>query len=698
MIKFLFFLQSFGVFSCLTSITSNLNGKSFTPLDLVSLEKTKGYKISPCESKVVFLRSEYNAENNEKSQNLWSLSWNNDKFMKQLTNFSAGVKITEFVWIDCNTLLIFSIGSESKHQLLVEKFNVDYLNSTVLQSYLEFDISNLVYDQKNKVLLFESKVYLGMSLRETLEKDKEIISKEFSSAMIFEKLYFRYWNAYDNHKYSHIFLLPFRMEMDYLDFTAAVNLMKDSKLSCSPQPFGNKADFSINSETGKLVFSTMQDYDKTSQSYSTNTNIYLVDMFTFPGEKLCISCHNLGADSNPLFSADGNKLAYLEKQTPKYNADKSRLIVYDMKSQNSVDCTEMFDISVTDFIWMDSDTILFIAGERGRMKIFNFKISTKNITRLTSQGSISGIYRISSSEFLFSKSSLTSPTELFFYDLKTSSEFQITYIHYEHFSRISMPEVEEFEFTGVNSDKVHGWLIRPFDFELGKKYPLAFLIHGGPKSAWLDDFYARMNPLIFSGAGYVVAMINYHGSTTFGQSFIDSLTHNWGRYPFEDLMLGLDYILKTNDYIDSKRVVGLGTSFGGSMINWINGHTDRFVALVNHAGVFDTSFKYYTTDELSLQEYEFGGPPFENPSSHKEFNPSAFVDNWKTPTLVTHGGKDYRVPQDQGFATFTALQRKGLDSKLLFFPDETHWIVKEENILKWYTVILNWINKYTNKG
>jgi dipeptidyl aminopeptidase/acylaminoacyl peptidase len=241
-----------------------------------------------------------------------------------------------------------------------------------------------------------------------------------------------------------------------------------------------------------------------------------------------------------------------------------------------------------------------------------------------------------------------------------------------------------------------GWLLRPAGFDPTKTYPMAYLIHGGPQSSWSDSFSTRWNPQVYTGAGYVAVFINFHGSTSYGQEFTNSISRNWGSYPYEDIMASLKYVFQTYPFIDSKRVAGLGASYGGYMINWLNGHTeDHFKCFVNHDGLFDLKSMYYSTEELYFPEFDMGGTPFDNPELYDKWNPSKFVQKWRTPTLVIHGGKDYRVPPDQGFATFTALQRRGIPSRLLYFPDENHWVLKQANSLRWHREVLNWINNYT---
>jgi dipeptidyl aminopeptidase/acylaminoacyl peptidase len=244
---------------------------------------------------------------------------------------------------------------------------------------------------------------------------------------------------------------------------------------------------------------------------------------------------------------------------------------------------------------------------------------------------------------------------------------------------------------------VQAWNIKPAGFQPDKKYPVAFIVHGGPQGAIDDHFHYRWNPQAFAGAGYAVICVNFHGSTGFGQAFTDSITGDWGGKPFEDLMKGLDHALANYSWLDGDRVAALGASYGGWMMNWINGHTTRFKCLVNHDGGFDEAANYYTTEELWFPEWEFKGTPWTNPDLYEKFSPSRYVDRWQTPTLVIHGALDYRLVDVEGIATFTALQRRGIPSQLLYFPDENHWVLKAKNSILWHETILAWLERWLEK-
>ncbi len=263
---------------------------------------------------------------------------------------------------------------------------------------------------------------------------------------------------------------------------------------------------------------------------------------------------------------------------------------------------------------------------------------------------------------------------------------------------LDLSPAEKFRFKGADNNEVAGWLIRPPEFDAKKKYPVLFLIHGGPQGAWHDEWHGRWNYQMFASTGCVVVAVNPRGSTGYGQKFTDQISRDWTGRVYEDLMKGLDHALKTYGFLDADRVAAAGGSYGGFMVNWIAGHTDRFKALISHAGVFDLTSKYGTTEELWFPEWEFGGPPWETPEIYREQSPSGFVKHFKTPTLVIHGALDFRVPDAQGLGMFTALQRRGIPSRYVFFPDEGHWILKPANRVVWWREMLGWLDTYLKPG
>jgi dipeptidyl aminopeptidase/acylaminoacyl peptidase len=253
---------------------------------------------------------------------------------------------------------------------------------------------------------------------------------------------------------------------------------------------------------------------------------------------------------------------------------------------------------------------------------------------------------------------------------------------------------EPFTFTGAKGDTVHAWTVKPIDFDAGKKYPLAFLVHGGPQGSFGDGWSYRWNPQTYAAAGYAVVMVDFHGSTGYGQAFTDAINGDWGGAPYEDLMKGLDAALVKYPWIDGGRACALGASYGGWMVDYLAGKTDRFKCLVTHDGILSNPMNYYGTEELWFPEWELGGTPWDKPEGYAKYDPMSLVGQWKTPTLVIHGAKDYRVPDIQGLAVFTALQRRGIPSKLLYFPDENHWVLKPADSVLWHETVLAWLDQY----
>jgi dipeptidyl aminopeptidase/acylaminoacyl peptidase len=297
---------------------------------------------------------------------------------------------------------------------------------------------------------------------------------------------------------------------------------------------------------------------------------------------------------------------------------------------------------------------------------------------------------------VFSKDDLGSPADLFSVKPDGSGLVPITRTNADLLASVRMGATEQFTFAGWNGETVHAWLVKPADFDPARKWPVAFLIHGGPQGSFGDNFHYRWNPQAYAGAGYAAVMVDFHGSTGYGQAFTDSIAGDWGGKPLEDLQKGLAAALERFPFLDGDRVAALGASYGGYMVNWIAGKwPDRFRCLVSHDGNLDEQFAYFDTEELWFPEREHGGPPWENPEGYQKHNPVNLVKSWKTPILVIHGGKDYRVVETQGMATFTAAQRRGIPSELLHFPDENHWVLKPRNSILWHHTVLGWLDRWT---
>jgi dipeptidyl aminopeptidase/acylaminoacyl peptidase len=289
---------------------------------------------------------------------------------------------------------------------------------------------------------------------------------------------------------------------------------------------------------------------------------------------------------------------------------------------------------------------------------------------------------------------LHGPTELYAVSARGGAATRITHQNDARVAAARFGKFEQFAFTGAKGDSVYAYFVYPVDFDPARKYPLAFLVHGGPQGSFGNDFHYRWNPQAYAGAGYAALMIDFHGSTGYGQAFTDAIRNDWGGAPYEDLMRGLDDAIARFGCIDRDRMAALGASYGGYMVNWIAGNTDRFKCLVSHDGNLDERMAYFDTEELWFPEWEHGGAPWQNPAAYAKHNPIDRVDRWKTPTLVVHGAKDFRVVETQGMSVFTALQRRGIPSKFLYFPDENHWVLKPQNSKFWHETVIGWLDQW----
>ncbi|MGH2567697.1 MAG: prolyl oligopeptidase family serine peptidase, partial [Bacteroidota bacterium] len=347
----------------------------------------------------------------------------------------------------------------------------------------------------------------------------------------------------------------------------------------------------------------------------------------------------------------------------------------------------------------DSKSLFFNADDKGSESIFKVSVQNKKIEPLLTNGYNTQLRSSPDGKSLvFLRENLNTPAELFRMDFDGKNLRQLTRINAARAAQLDMSPKEDFWFDGAGGTKVHGWIIKPPDFSSTKKYPLVYLIHGGPQGQWGDQFHYRWNAQMFASRGYVVAMVNPRGSTGYGQKFTDEITQDWGGKVYDDLMKGVDHIIKAYSFVDANRLTAAGASYGGYMINWIAGNTDRFKCLVNHDGVFNPWSMYGTTEELWFVEWEYGGTPYRNPELYNRWSPLLNAGKFKTPMLVVHGQQDFRVDVSEGFQVFTALQRQGVKSKMLYFPDEGHWVLKPANAELWYKTILDWIDEHVKPG
>lgn len=654
--------------------------------DMVRMERLGDPVPSPDGHWVVFTRRAWDPEANKTTTNLWLVS-KDGKIMRSLTSAKHQAD-TSPTWSPDGCTVAFVSDRTGPQQVWM--IRVDGGEARQLTNF-PLGVDNLRWSPKGNHLAFSAEVYPdARDFETTARRDKERADNPVK-AMKFDRLFIRHWDKWFEGKRNHIFALPLKgADGEWGADGPPTDLMRGVDGDCPSKPFGGREEYAWSPDGMEIAYTTHLGAD---EAWSTDLNIFLVPISG--GSARCITAENKALDTQPIYSPDGNTMAYLAMARPGFEADRFRIKLYDHRSGKTRTLTEAWDRSPSSIVWSSDGKTLFVtATEAARQKIFAIDIANGQPRELVGEHHNSPVSVAGNDRIVFTQDSLTEPAEIWTTRTDGSDKLQLTHVNGERVKLMQISKPDEFHFTGALNEKVQSWILKPVGFVDGVKYPVALIIHGGPQGANEDQFHHRWNLQAFAGAGYAVIAINFHGSTGFGQAFTDSISGDWGGKPFEDLMKGLDYALTTYSWLDGTRVAALGASYGGWMINWINGHTDRFKCLVNHDGGFDEFSNYFTTEELWFPEWEYKGTPWENPELYDRFSPARYITNWKTPTLIIHGAKDYRLTDTEGIATFTALQRRGIPSQLLYFPDENHWVLQPKNSITWHETVRAWLQRW----
>lgn len=508
-----------------------------------------------------------------------------------------------------------------------------------------------------------------------------------STGQVYDRMFVRHWDTWNDGTQNHLFVVNTDGSGDPVWVTKGFDGDTPSK------PFGDEGEFTFTPDGDAVVFSAR--LAGQSEPWSTNFDLWRTNGLSGDGTFENLTDDNDAWDTGPVFSPDGRTLAYRAMARPGFEADKYAIFLRDMDTGQVRQIAANWDRSADSLQWSrDGNTLYATAGDVGQTRIFSIDTRNGVVTPVTGPGHVSA-FQQTPSGFVFAQDSLTRPSELYVKTfLGREMPRRITNVNPQLDDK-AFGEAEQFTFEGWNGETVHGYVIKPANYVEGRKYPVAFLIHGGPQGSFGNSWSYRWNPSTYAGAGYAVVMIDFHGSTGYGQAFTDAISQHWGDRPLEDLQKGWAHAQQAYPFLDGDNACALGASYGGYMINWIAGNwPGEFDCLVNHDGVFDTFGMGYSTEELWFTEWEYGGTPWENPRGYQQFNPANHVQNWRDPMLVVQGDRDFRIPTAQSLSTFTALQRRGIESRLVVFPDENHWVLKPANSLQWHTEVFGWLDKH----
>ena len=663
--------------SSFAAIATAQETRRFTIEDLLKVRRVGDPQVSPDGKHVAFTIGDVNWDANKVITQIYVVGIDGAG-MKQLTNGAASSTAPR--WSPDGEKIAFITGGQV-WTMENDGDNKDQVTkiSTVAAAP--------VWSPDGKWIAFTSEVHPDCSDDDCNKKKDEAVENSKVKAHITTRLLFRHWDEWRDVKRTHVFVVSSK--------GGTARDLTPGDFDSPPYAAATGVDYAFSPDSNELAY--VRNPDKV-EAISTNSDIYILPLSGGAPKNITVS--NRGYDVGPIYTRDGRNIIYRSQATAGFEADRWRLMSYNRKTGVSTEIAKKFDLQVEEItLSPDGNYAYFIAGERGRLPVFRVPLSGAEPQKMVPNVSASGLQITPDGKSLvFAHSTMAMPAEIYRADIDEGTATQLTSVNNSLMAPFGLQKAEEVEWTGALGKKIHGFVVKPADFDPNKKYPLAVIIHGGPQSAFNDSWGYRWNPQVWASNGYIAFLPNPRGSTGYGQQFVNEISADWGGKAYTDIMNGVADVLRRNSFIDKNRVGAAGASYGGYMINWIEGHnTDprfRFKVLVSHDGVYNLESMYGATEELWFTDWEFKGTPWTNPMMYARWSPSKFVKNFKTPILVIHSELDYRVPFGEGLQLFTAAQRMGVDSKLLVFPDEGHWVLKPQNSQLWYRTVLDWMDKY----
>jgi len=670
----------------LFSVTAYAQSKPFSVEDLVRLARVSEPQLSPDGKQVVYTQRETDMEANRGRSDLWLLNLDGAaakpvRLTQHEANdtsarWSADGKQIYFLSTRSGSSQVWKLASAGGEATQVTRFPID--------------VGAMKLSPRGDRLLVTLEVFADCEDLDCSAKRVSAAEKGKSQAKTFDRLFVRHWDTWADGRISQLFSVSLNAAGELTGKPVSLSGSLDADVPS--KPFGGAEEFNFSPDGTRVAFATR--IKGKSEPWSTNFDIYEspADGSAAPRN---LTADNEAWDTQPNYSPDGQWLAWIAMARPTYEADRFELKVRNLRSGATRSVTANWDRSIASISFSaDSRKIIANADDLGQHALFSIDLKSGKPSPLVAQGYV-GEFSVGARSIVYTLASLGAPADLHTVGVADGKTQQRTSVNADHLQKVTLGQYEQFSFSGWNGETVRGFVMKPAKYTEGEKYPIAFIVHGGPQVSFGNTWSYRWNPQVYAGAGYGVVFIDFHGSPGYGQAFTDSITRDWGGKPLEDLQKGLKAASEKYPWIDSSRACALGASYGGYMMNWIAGKwSDGFKCLVSHASIFDHRSMYYGTEELWFTEWEFGGPQFMKPENYEKDNPITHVGAWKTPTLVTAGQLDYRVPYIQSIGVFTALQRRGIESRLVVFPDENHWILKPNNSVRWHGEVLQWLDAH----
>jgi dipeptidyl aminopeptidase/acylaminoacyl peptidase len=554
------------------------------------------------------------------------------------------------------------------------------------------DVDNFKFAPDGKRVLLSIGVFADCDTLACTKKKLDATKADKASGTVYDKLFVRHWDTWSDGRRSQLFITDLggdgRIEGEPRLLTKGIDGDVPSK------PFGDDSEYAF-SPDGATVYFNARIAGK-SEPWSTNFDIYSVAADGSAAPKN-LTADNPAWDGYPLASANGKTLYYLAMKRAGFEADRFGIWAIDLATGTKREIDPQWDRSASALKESaDGKTLYTTSDDKGEHPLFAVDVATGKVARVVEGGSVMG-FDVGKKGLVVGRQDFKHPTDVYTADLRGKGLKQVTRFNADRLKNIRFGDAEFFTFKGAGGDSVQGYVVKPVGYKAGKKYPVAFIIHGGPQGAMTNDFHYRWNPQTYAGQGFAVVTINFHGSTGYGQKFTDAISGDWGGAPLEDLKLGWAAALEDFHFLDRNRACALGASYGGYMAYWIAGNwADPWKCIVAHDGVFDSRMMSYSTEELWFDEWEHAGKTqYEDPAAYEKFNPIDHLKDWRAPILVVHSDQDFRIPLEQGLAAFTAAQRRGIPSQFLRFPDENHWVLKPHNSVLWHDTVNAWLKQWT---